>query len=92
MEIDRPRIERDDIVTPGGDGVARQRAPVGDSLNNEQWSDDLPDPVSAYSTRPKVAVAGGNANLNLSEDWQENIRDVASSTPGPDKQQRIHSV
>ena len=27
--------------TSGGDGVARQRGLVGDSQNDEQWSDDL---------------------------------------------------
>ena len=36
------------IDTPGDDGVTRQRAPAGDSLNDEQWSDDLPNPPSAY--------------------------------------------
>ena len=37
-----PCFERAD--TPGSDSVARQRALVGDSLNDEQWSDDLFNP------------------------------------------------
>ena len=32
--------------SPRVDGVASQRALVGDSLNDEQWSDDLSDPPS----------------------------------------------
>jgi len=29
-----------------GDSLARQRAPVGDPLNDEQWGDHLSDPPS----------------------------------------------
>ena len=32
--------------TPGDDGVARQRALVGDSLNDEQRGDGLSNPAS----------------------------------------------
>ena len=39
-----PNIERTGISS--GDGVARQRAPVGDPLNDEQWSDNLLGPPS----------------------------------------------
>ena len=35
-----PKDERTRIS--GRDTVARQRALIGDSLNDEQWSDDLP--------------------------------------------------
>ena len=34
-----PKVERTGISTD--DGVARQRALVGNSANDEQWSDDL---------------------------------------------------
>ena len=44
------RIERAGI--PGDDSVARQRALVCDPVNNEQWSDDLPNPVSAGAICP----------------------------------------
>ena len=30
----------------GGDSIARQRAFIGNSLNDEQWSDDLSNPPS----------------------------------------------
>lgn len=39
-----PSPERAD--TSGSDGVAHQRAPVGDSFDDEQWSDYLLDPQS----------------------------------------------
>lgn len=40
----RPSVER--IDGSGGNGVTRQRALIGDSFNDEQWSDDLLDPWS----------------------------------------------
>ena len=39
-----PSSERTE--TPGGNSVIRQHTLVGDSLNNEQRSDDLSDPPS----------------------------------------------
>jgi len=39
-----PNIER--TGESSGDSGARQRAPVGDPLNDEQWSDHLSDPSS----------------------------------------------
>ena len=39
-----PSIEQTGVSS--GDSVARQRTPVGDPLNNEQWSDHLSDPPS----------------------------------------------
>ena len=37
-----PNLERAEIS--GDDSAVRQRVPVGDPLNDEQWSDDLSDP------------------------------------------------
>jgi len=34
----------------GGDGVTCQRAPLGNPLNDEQWSDHLPDPSVALNS------------------------------------------
>jgi len=39
-----PSIERTSVSS--GDSMARQRAPIGDPLNDEQWSDHLLDPSS----------------------------------------------
>jgi len=39
-----PSIEQTGVSS--GDSVARERASVGDPLNNEQWSDHLSDPSS----------------------------------------------
>ena len=39
-----PNFERAEMS--GGDIVARQRALVGNSLDDEQWSDDLSNPPS----------------------------------------------
>jgi len=39
-----PNVGRTGVSS--GDSVARQRAPVGDPLNNEQWSDHLSNPPS----------------------------------------------
>ena len=39
-----PNLERAEM--PGGDSVARQRALIGNSLDDEQWSDDLYNPSS----------------------------------------------
>ena len=36
--------------------LARHRALVGDSLNDEQWCDDLFNPFSNKKTYPKIAV------------------------------------
>ena len=41
-----------------GGGSAPQRALVGDSLNNEQRSDYLPNPSSHQTTHPKIGVTG----------------------------------
>jgi len=50
-----PSSERNDT---SGDGGACQRAPVGDSLNHEQWSDDLTIPSSHKTTRPRIGDVG----------------------------------
>jgi len=39
-----PIIEQTGVSS--GDGATRQRAPIGDPPNNEQWSDHLPNPSS----------------------------------------------
>jgi len=39
-----PRVEQTDVSSV--DSMARQRAPVGNPLNNEQRSDHLSDPLS----------------------------------------------
>jgi len=39
-----PNVVRTGISSD--DGLTRQRAPVGDPLSNEQWSDHLSDPSS----------------------------------------------
>jgi len=39
-----PNVEQTGVSS--GDSAARQRAPVGDPLNDEQWSDHLSDPSS----------------------------------------------
>lgn len=51
-----PGFERSD--TPRDGGLTRQRAPIGNSLNDEQRSDDLPDPSSHETVYPKVVVMG----------------------------------
>jgi len=50
-----PNSERTDT---SGDGGARQRAPVGDSLNDEQWSNDLSIPSSHETTHPRIGNVG----------------------------------
>ena len=44
--------------TPRGGGFVRQRALVGDSLDDEQRSDDLSDPLSHHPTCSKIEIAG----------------------------------
>ena len=61
-----PKSERTDLSS--GETVARQCAMVGDSSNDEQWSDDLP----LYQTK-NFGDRGGPGiekatNLNLTED------------------------
>jgi len=41
-----------------GDSGACQRAPVGDSLNDEQWSNDLSIPSSHETTRQRIGDPG----------------------------------
>ena len=44
--------------TSGSDSVAHQRVLVGDLLNDEQRSDDLPIPSSHETTHPRIGVMG----------------------------------
>lgn len=46
------------IGTSGGNSLARQRVLVGDSLNDEEGSDDLSNPFSRQTACPKVGVMG----------------------------------
>jgi len=77
-----PKVERTGVS--GGDSVARQRTLVGDSLNDEEWCDDL---SVVMSDNPVRRPQGGKGtNLSLSEDGQEDIRGSASSAPRSNKQ------
>ena len=49
-----PKLER--TVTSGHDGFACQRVLAGDSLNDEQWGNDLCNPWLHQAPRPKVAI------------------------------------
>ena len=60
-----PKIDR--TLTSGDDGAARQRAPVGDSLNDKQRGNDLPNPFIQRSQLWEVT------NLSLCEEGQEDI-------------------
>jgi len=51
-----PDIER--TGASSGDSVARQCTPIGDPVNDEQYSDHLSDPSSHWSTSPEVVVVG----------------------------------
>ena len=50
-----PKFERTGV---SGDSSARQRAPVGDSLDDEQWSNDLSIPSPHETTRPRIGNVG----------------------------------
>jgi len=49
-----PNVEQ--TGASSGDGVTRQRAPVGDPLNDEQWSDHLSNPSSHKATGQEMVV------------------------------------
>jgi len=51
-----PNIEQTGAST--GDGVTRQRAPVGNPLDDEQWSDSLSDPSVALNSWPRDGRCG----------------------------------
>ena len=54
-----PKFERTGLSC--GNSVARQRASVGDPLNDEEWCDHLSDPTSVAShetTGPEIVVVG----------------------------------
>ena len=50
-----PSSER---TNASGDGGVRQRAPVCDSLNDEEWTDDLSIPSSHEAARPRIGDVG----------------------------------
>jgi len=56
--LSAPKVDRTDISS--GDTFARQRPLTGDSLNDEQWSDDL---RSHQTTCSKTAVC-----------WEKKVR------------------
>ena len=82
-----PKAERS--ASSGSNTIARQSAMVGDSSNDEEWSDDLPrdvrQPAADWESKKRT-------NLSLCEDGQEDIRSVTSGTPRSDEQQGINSV
>ena len=41
---------------PRYDSSTRQRTLVGDSLNDEEWSNDLSNPLSGQKTCPKITI------------------------------------
>ena len=53
-----PRTHNSELThAPRYDSSTRQRTLVGDSLNDEEWSDDLFNPSSHQKTCPKIAIA-----------------------------------
>ena len=82
-----PSSERTD---GSGSSGPRRRTPVGDSLNDEQWSNDLSVPPSYETTGPRVRDVGKH-ELNLSEDREGQIRDFAFGSHRSNGEQRAHS-
>jgi len=77
-----PEVDRTDISD--GETFARQRPLIGDSLDDEQWSDDLqPHQKTMFEDRRALGKIG--TNLGLSEGGEENIRNMAFRTPRSDK-------
>ena len=66
-----PSSERTDSSRDSG---ARQRAPVGDSLNDEQWSNDLSIPPSHIRQPVQEFRMRESTNLNLCENRDGQIR------------------
>ena len=60
-----PKVER--TYVPGDDRVTRQCILVGDSLNDEEWSDDLSNP-SSYQTIVRRPRPLESTDLCLSKD------------------------
>ena len=86
-----PGFEPTDLS--GGDGIARQRALVGDSLNDEQRSNDLSEPRGRIRQPVRRSQSCESTNLNLGEDGQEEIRNgVYVGAPRSNDQQRAHSI
>ena len=51
-----PSFQQIEVSGDGGGGC--KRAPAGDSLNDEQRRDHLPNPSSDWTTRPNIEVMG----------------------------------
>ena len=71
-----PSFERTDAS--GDDSVARRRTPLRNSLDDEQWSDNLSTIVTLAVRKSGM---WGSANLSLTEDAQEDFRNVVSGNP-----------
>ena len=75
-----------------GDSVARQRSLVDNSLNDEQRSDDLPNPSSHQTACPNI---GSRESTNLSRregGYEEIYNEVSVSAHWSKNQQRARRV
>ena len=70
----------------GDDSVARQCAPVGDSLNDKQCGDHLFNPASHLVAGAEIAVVE-RTNLSISDGRQEEPHSTTSSSPQSNERQ-----
>ena len=72
-----------------GGGITCERGLVGDSLNDEQRSNDLPSCRMRQPTQESESWE--STNLGLSQDTREDICERALGSPRSNDQHRAHS-
>ena len=77
---------------PRGDGIFRQRALVGNPLDDEQRSDDLSKYIISIRQLVRRSGSREGTNLSLSEERDEDDHIVVPGDPQYDNQQRVDSV